>query len=233
MGNEKFAKVFTVAFNVLAFLFLAALLYGLLSSPAWPGASLGIAITAAGLCALIGNLDKFESLKFGLGGVEARMRALIQKAQATIEDVQKVATMFGAIVIETDAASGRYGGGSSIREKAARKDQILASLSGLGVSDDAIQKVSAADRKWVIVDYVFWIFDQEHPLIKSARKEQKIWNAFANFQNLERPNADEIERFLMQFGSLDEEIREKIEDYRYYRAHNRHRRPEVWANRQK
>jgi len=77
-----------IAFNVLAIIFFLITAYMLIQHPQWPSATQGgVAMLAAGMCLVIGNLDSFDSFKASATGLEAKVR----KAQTVAEDAKAVA----------------------------------------------------------------------------------------------------------------------------------------------
>lgn len=56
---------------------------------------------------------------------------------------------------------------------------MLATLKAIGLSDTELRDIKAADRKWVIVDYLNMIFDREYKAVFSTDdlKKKEAWSA--------------------------------------------------------
>jgi hypothetical protein len=117
------------------------------------------AVTAllAVFCALMGNPDRFQTMKFSFTGIETEARKTIQQVQVTLAQLQNLGSVMGQFMIEADAARGRLGSSPSPEEHEALKARILKLLKSIDLPDEELSKVAASDRKWVIVNYVIGI----------------------------------------------------------------------------
>jgi hypothetical protein len=68
-------------FNALALIFFAVVLYSLIWRKASGNAT--VAMIAAVFCALMGNPDRFQTMKFSLTGIETSAREVIQQVQVS------------------------------------------------------------------------------------------------------------------------------------------------------
>ena len=195
----------------------------------------GIAFVAAVACALIGNLDKFESLKASLSGIEAKTREatkVVEEARATLRELHALAEMTGALLIELMARGGRLGGNSSDYDDEHR-GRILHALTAIGLSPDALRRVNAGDKHWISIDYSLGILNRLRKSescsasLKSLGAEMLVrWNS-ENF----RPTPDDFSRLFQINACDDQEVVDLLEDYRHYLQLGEHRRPEVWRDR--
>jgi hypothetical protein len=78
------------AFDALALIFFLAVLYALWTKR--PAGNTSVAAILAVFCALMGNPDQFQTFKFSFTGIETSAREVIQQAQVTIQQLQKLAT---------------------------------------------------------------------------------------------------------------------------------------------
>lgn len=211
----------SVAFFARAFLgLLPALVLG------WP--ELIAATFGGGVCALIANPHAIEAIKLPLG-FEARTRAVVERAEATLNELQRMTEIIGGVLVDQIAASGRWGEGRSSK-KVERKDRVLEAMRVVGLPESAVDRVSAADRVWVLFDYVGLVTGDMKPEPGERTTE---WNAFWKQYDggLRRPDPGTLEEFLSRFATLNETQCEWLADYRYYHEHSKHRRPDAWRER--
>jgi len=110
-------------YNAFAFGFLLLLGYLVLFGQFGDWSSTGragIAFLAAAICALVGNADRFETLKASLSGIEAKTREVtqvVEDARVALREVHVLAGMTASQLIEMMAGAGRFGGGATSRIK--------------------------------------------------------------------------------------------------------------------
>jgi hypothetical protein len=220
-------------FCALAVIFFGASLYLLLFERA--AASAGIAVIAAVFCALMGNPDRFQSMKFSLSGVETKAREVIQQAEVSQQQFRKLAAMTGELIVELDASSGRwYSGNPAFR--IARKTELLTTLKSLGLTDTELQAVKAADKKWVIIDYIGMIIQYETAAIPNSEsnRQEALRAVVADFtgngiEQMITITPEKLRTSAEKLGVLTDNVQGLITDLDYYLKTGEHRRPEVWA----
>lgn len=113
------------------------------------------ALTAGLVLLLAASIDRFEVLK-GLG-MEARTRKLdaaLNKATATIEQLQELAQISGRSIVLLNAGMGRWD--SAVEPRAAYEavQQVRNNLKGLGVAEGVIREVLTPWVRSMLTDLV-------------------------------------------------------------------------------
>jgi hypothetical protein len=107
--GQQVERAKDIIFNLFAALFFGFVLYSSWLQPSWSNA---VPVLAGVFCALIGNPDRFASIKFSVSGIEAKAREIIQKVEVSQREFQNIATMVGELFIELNASAGRWDTGS-------------------------------------------------------------------------------------------------------------------------
>jgi len=212
-------------FNILALTFFYVLLRTLWSSKKDPKlATTGnAAVTAivAVFCALMGNPDQFQKMSFSLsGGVVVEARQTIQQAQVTLAQLQKLGSLMGQFMIEEDAVRARLDSAPSPAEHDALRHSVLDLLKSINLPDNELSKVAAADRKWIIVDYVIGILNSANSRVPDNKKMEwaKIYmqDVGGGIDTYAELTPNKLEELLNRFGILDDDAKLMIGDYQYY-----------------
>jgi hypothetical protein len=213
-------KLWTNLFYLMAVAFLGLFAYLLFYSH--DGQLLSI---LAALVSLLGSrMREVLRFKFSATGIEAEMRSLIDEAKATLEQLHLLAINQSKILLESVQAAGRYGGGSTQKDKELIRTSILVTLKKLGVESDKIDEVLAVERRYVRYDYCQAVTRNLTP----SETNRNAWNDF--FSHSKRtgigfePGPDELEAFLDSVGLIDDEVKECLADYRHYDRTSTHRR---------
>lgn len=186
-------------------------------------------------CALIGNIDKLESLKASATGFEAKTREIAQvidEARVTIKEFYELAEMTGSIVIELMARNGRIGGTPpNVSDR--WRSRVLDTLSNFGLSPAAIKRVKSSDTYLVMTDYAFGILQG---ILKSESCSPQLKAAALQMRNNWSEGDDHLtpenfDRLISGGSCTDIHILELVKDYRYYHESGEHRRRDVWLAR--
>lgn len=167
------------------------------------------------------NLDKISEIEW-LGG-KAKTREVVNEARATIDQIRKLAVVFAENIITGVVTSGRWGGSGAETHERVRKD-IIAILRELGVDEIGIKNAQATFVKYIAFDHVHHILDHAPPTPEKSEFIDR-WNDLMQRSSFgsEMPPPDEIERFFIDCGNLDEKTKESINDYRYFLEHHEFR----------
>jgi hypothetical protein len=223
------------SFNVIAAVFLLALLRGLITVPQWSWAPMLAAFLAAALSALIANFEYIDTFEASSSGIEAKTREVVQRAETALKELHDLAAMTGQLLVELIVGGGRWGGGPAA-QKDAQKQRVIQALHAIRLPAKKIDEIANADRQWVIVDYCSGILHEPSKKMRSKTgAELANWNEFVEqtHKGYEKQRPEEIRAALDRFGVLGEWEKGLIEDYSYYLKNGQHRRPEVWADRDK
>ncbi|HET6159750.1 MAG TPA: hypothetical protein VFE34_15495 [Dongiaceae bacterium] len=217
-------------FNLVSLAFLIALLWGISKTQPWDWPLIAGAIVAAALAPLVGNFEQIEFFKASATGIEARTRAVVERAESAVSELHTLAALTGAMLVTLLAGEGRWGG-MDRTNKERQKADLLANLKALGLSDAALDKVGTADRDYVIVDYVDHIMQRTDKIVPRTNvRDPKVREFVYQFGEFKRPDAETLHSHLQKHFELDPVTLEWIEDYRYYLARSKHRRPEKWCS---
>jgi hypothetical protein len=227
LGHDVRREMFGYACNVIGLGLLALIGYMLFRDPRRIG-GLTVALTAAALSLFFGNIDEIESLTASASGFNVKtreVRQVITDAKDTITLLRKLAVVTAGLQVKMLAAEGRLQGPDSLLQKDVQKEELLSELKNIGLNEDEIVKVAAADNAWVKWDYVIAILQ---PINSPTDRTQIIayTNAYKRYTNPLSPK--ECEELLNQFNANSDKTKTLLEDYRYYLKYGKHRRPEVW-----
>lgn len=193
--------------------------------------SVGTAIAGAIACLLLPHIPAMTKFKFGLGGVEAEMKQVIEDAKASVAQLHELAATQAAATIQQIAAEGRWGGGMSVRSKEDLRQQIIASLRTIGLPEERIQNVDRADEAYVLFDYVGYVVGAIKQ--SSLSKEQKeIWQTSFKNHSLTNPcSPRDLRAILLRMDHLSDEAEQRVLDYEHYAMTGTHRSIERWLTR--
>jgi hypothetical protein len=127
------------ASTIATVIFLAA--FRAKQTTGWAWAAL---VIGAGIAGCIANIDRFESLTVSLtGGIAAKTRELqttIDKANATVASLDRLAVILGKLQVNMLAAQGRVGPSAEYQDE--QKGALIAQLKALGLSDPELSDVA-------------------------------------------------------------------------------------------
>lgn len=177
---------------------------------------------------LAANADRISSIRASATGFEAKTRAVIDEARATIQQVREVAKIAALANIMFVARAGRWG-----PMPWTDKEKILSSTA------ESLKRLSVPDREQEEMFeelHTATRFDYAHVILglKQVRAKAATTPLAAELQELQNsgfarnPSSDVVEAFLRKAGALDPEAKELIEDYRHYERERKHRRLDVW-----
>ena len=178
------------------------------------------------------NLDKISKLKFDKTGFEAETREVVREAKSTIKELQDLSKIMALSTLGLVKRSGRWGG-YSYDDKEKIKDQTLSVLKKVGIPHKECESILTESNwyKYTELDYVLHVLGGNE--IPQALPHERIakWKDLRHrsLDNLATP--EELTQFFEQLGLLNGEVKELIEDYKYYIEHRKQRRPDVWSNR--
>lgn len=219
-----------VVFNLFTILFFGSVLYSAWLQPSW---STVVPVLAGVFCALIGNPDRFASIKFSLSGIEAKAREIIQKVEVSQREFQNIATMVGELFVELNASVGRWDTGSGA-ERDKRKSRVLDALQSIGLSEQELVRISSIDKPWNIIDYVNGIITRAAKAVPKDLKTE--WNEIVtpiliSRDKIAATTPESLREIFARFDVLDARINDLIEDYAHYLRSGEQRRPSVWSDR--
>ena len=201
----------------------------------WAGAvgltgSMGIAAFMALALLFFSRLDRFEIFKASAGGFEARTRAVVREAEATLQQLRELATLVSKIEVMLMVRHGRIGSFGE-EERKELLAEVLSLLDRMGVAKDEQSKVNEDVHRFAVHDYVFDILGGAQlpnaPLHPSTHDE---WIALRSRALTNPPTPEELTAFLAKNSWLTDERKQVIEDYRAYLHDQHHQGPEAFSS---
>lgn len=218
-------RVHSLVWNSFALGLLVAFM--LQARPGADVALMSLHIVGAGLCALVGNVQRFEFFK--MLGLEARTREVISEAENTGAALRKLAAELGSVLLYANAAHGRWAGRGDASERDAKRAAVLTSLKSAGVPDEQLRIVSSADRRFVIADYASGVLQAvRYDANAEVRAMDELWD-----ETGEPPTPESLRTLLRSIPNCSQFANELVADLEYYIAQGTHRRPDVWAARER
>lgn len=178
------------------------------------------------------NLDRLSEFKASAGGIEARTREVVHRAESAIAELQMLALHTAEVSLSLAMRQGRWDGFSD-NELDRLKTSVLSNLENLGIPDSRRKAVLADWNRVVEFDYAHYVLGGSHLPMGARAEIVAEWHALreGGFESVASP--ERIEAFLRSTDLLTPDRTEYLEDYRYFIAHHEHRRPEVWRERTK
>jgi hypothetical protein len=184
-------------------------------------------LTVAFVCVALANLDRFKSFK--AGGIEAVLR----DAQVAVQESRDLALVTSKMLLALVKRTGRFGTFPTAQQREIQ-ETVGRVLSQFNVSDTEKQEVFKEWDAFEKLDYVFWILGGNTvPNFQTdSGVGQKEWNDLRDRTgNFDLPTPEELLAFLERYKFLNAERREIVDDYRYFIANRKHRRPAMWEQR--
>lgn len=187
-----------------------------------------LALIAAVSCLLLSRLGDIVSFSVGADGMKSEFEKRIDQAEVKLDQLQELAIAWAKDSTSSNFSAGRWGGGSTRREKDEKLRSTLTTLEKLGVDQKERNAVSEIAFRWDYFDYSSYVMDA---VSQEATAE---WNRALNERaaNASGPeieaSPDELEAFLKKHNRINDEVSERLEDYRHYKRMKSHRRPSVW-----
>ncbi len=176
----------------------------------------------------IANFKNIKKAKASKDGFEFEARELIEKAEVTITEMQDLAKLVSKTALSLIKRSGRLGG-YPVEEQEALKESFLRLLSDLSLSEEDREYVLEEYNKFIEIDYVFLLLGSKVPTNWPTEEQQKRKNMLRDLIS-NYPTPEEIEQLLESNGSLSDNHKEILEDYKYFCAKKKYRRPEMIAD---
>jgi hypothetical protein len=185
-------------------------------SGAWP-----LCVGAIALMVLV-NFDRIAKISASVTGAEIVM----QQVENKVIEIRRVVIALARMNMATVQRSGRWDSGFTQAEGEAIKQEAEELMRGVGVDDAEIAKIRKEEwDRYVYFDYVVWA---------SSGDEDRAPQDWERLQDMRNPGTpDKVETLLKRTEALTPERQSRIDLYRYYVQHGRHRDPVAWENRGK
>lgn len=209
-----------------------ATMFGLLGK----STEMGLIIVAGAIGLAFLNIDKIQ--RFKGAGFEAEMKKAVEEANATIEQLRNVATTSARATL-TSLMAGNFMNGTTFENRLELHDQLISNLAEIGASK---RQIEVADEMWkrgIGVIYHRGIRNKlegrKHPSQLNIEAGEKVLAASREFQDLlkfdewKAPSSREIEKFIESKGLMNQELKDLIDDYRYFESTGIIKRKELFV----
>lgn len=178
------------------------------------------------------NAGVLAEITFSLSKFSIRMRDIekvTQQAQATIQQLQALATTLVSASLLGVMHAGRAGG-LRYEESESIKVEAISMLKDIGATEEQVCTALARWHPYVEFDYAHYILGGPLGLKNVPNHLRKRLDELRGGGTRNRAKPDEIRQFLSDTNLLTEDRKELLADYEYYVQHREHRRPEVWMS---
>ncbi len=169
----------------------------------------------------LNNFDKISEIR--VSGLLIKAREIVEQAQIKIEQLQDISKKFVEIQLTLITQSWRY----TIKGQEEAKNNLIQGLSNLGVSK--VEQEEILNKVWnpsVMANYVYDLGGGSQIPRGITNEEYKEWEKIFRAENL--PSPETIQKFLVEKNYLTPDLKEILEDYRFFIENHKHRRLEEW-----
>ncbi|CAH0339412.1 hypothetical protein [Rhizobium sp. CECT 9324] len=190
-----------------------------------------LALLAAFICLVAARFDDLAKFKLSKDGLEGEMREVIDEARATLAQLHLLAEEQSRFMLWSMQSNGRWGG-MKIESQDRMRASVVSTLKTLGVTEQKIEDVVSVEYPFIDFDYASYVTRKlGNGLNEDAHK---AWNEFFSSERRKgigfQPSPDELETFLASLDLVSDDVKQRLEDYRYFKKVRKHRRPEEWQN---
>lgn len=165
------------------------------------------------------NIDKIQ--RFKIAGIEAEMKKAVKEANATIEQLRNVATTSAKATI-TSLMAGNFIKGITLKNRLELHDQLISNLEKISASK---QQIEEADEMWKRGVGVIYHRGIRAKLVHPAAQE---FQDLLKFDEWKAPSSGKIENFIESKGLMNQELKDLIDDYKYFESTGTIRRKELF-----
>lgn len=185
---------------------------------------MGLAIVAGSIALAFLNLDKLK--KFKGAGFEAEMRDVIEEANDTLAELQKIASAVTEASLYTLTESQFYGN-FSFDKRLEIHDKLVEKLSSIKVSDKQIEKINMIWNKGICLGYHNEIREIAISKVESSQEKNQINDKFkllVNFERLEIAKSKDHKKVINELGIEDETIAILLYEFEAFQNTNNFRK---------
>lgn len=176
-------------------------------------------VVAGAIVLTFANIDKIQ--RFKIAGIEAEMRKAVLDANATIEQLRNVATTSARATI-TSLMADNFIAGITLKNRLELHDQLISNLEKIGASK---QQIEEADEMWKRGVGVIYHRGIGAKLGSPAAQE---FQGLLKFDEWKAPSSGEIEKFIENKGLMNLELKDLIDDYKYFESTGTIRRKDLF-----
>lgn len=202
-------------------LVIVPVLLGIFRSPK----EMGIAAAAIGLALCFANLDKIA--RFKAAGVEAEMKAAVDKAYAAIDELKQLGLSLSSPIVDELAISGRMLQYIHLKYKLERVAKIEETLRKLGASEKEVEEACATIYGRVTNDHTRRIFYS----LKEANPDKGPLFEGIDDGKMDGFNREQLEKFIQDNKLKRSEATEEwFRDLDFFLKNKRLRRDDQWQS---
>ncbi len=164
------------------------------------------------------NIDKIQWFK--IAGFEAEMKKVVHEANATIEQLRNIATTSARATI-TSLMADNFIDGMTLKNQLELHDQLISNLEKIGASK---QQIEEADEMWKRGVGVIYYRGIRAKLDRPAAQE---FQGLLKFDKWKAPSSGETEKFIESKGLMNQELKDLIDEYKYFESTGTIRRKEL------
>ena len=170
------------------------------------------------------NMDRLASFSAGPGGVEARLRDLVQKSEVKIEELERLAALVGRLSLSVVQRIGRLGGYDD-DQKERWLQELRDILERFRVDRNEVEaewhEIVAGDYVRYMVGDVVWYGGNARELATRLRESPKD------------ASPDDLRRLFVEQQMNSTVTEGLVEDFEYYLTNRDHRRTDIWRDRER
>ncbi len=165
------------------------------------------------------NIEKIQ--RFKIAGFEAEMKKVVQEANATIEQLRSVATTSARATI-TSLMADNFIDDFTLKNQLELHDQLISNLEKIGASK---QQIGEADEMWKRGVGVIYHRGIGNKLDSPTAQE---FQGLLKLDDWKAPTSGEIEKFIESKGLMNQELKDLIDEYKYFESTGTIRRKELF-----
>jgi hypothetical protein len=169
------------------------------------------------------NIEKFEFFKFI--GLEARLKSVVEKTYAALDDLRELALALAEPIVEEQTINSFQF--IHLKYKLENVARIRIILERLGAEEGQVQSVCNVLYERVIVDHYRRIL---YSLSIANKDKEQLFEGFADWAFMEW-NKSRVEKFIEDNSlNISGDVKEAMEDLEYFLLMKKLRREEVWQS---
>ena len=156
----------------------------------------------AGLAILVvANLDRVSEFKASAGGIEARTREVVNRAEGAIAELRILALHVAEVSLSLAMRQGRWGGFSD-DDLNRLSSSVVENLERLGIAEEQRRLVFKDWHRIVEFDYAQHILGGSHIPDKASTEVMQEWRRLREGGFAKYATPDELESFLQSSGYM-------------------------------
>lgn len=191
------------------------------------------------LCgAFVSLMAKYdEIIEISFGPISAKMKDKIIEATATISQLKKVSLAQSKTML-TNMMASSFLGNMPFKNKLILHDDVIRSLSEIGIDDEEINRIDEMWQKGICIHYLNVIRAtlENHKVgevanqgtSKEIMKVSDEINEMLDFPTWTVPSPEKIESYINSKEMMNPKIKECIEDYKYYFENRQIKRKDIF-----